>query len=419
MRATTRATTEVWQREGETFGPYVVHEVVGAGGMATVHRAAVRFEGGAGKSIALKRMRPELANDPLLIEAFVREAKLAHQLRHPHIVETFAHGVLDETFYMAMELVSGPTLAQVITQSRTAAGAVPLPIVVAILVHLCDALDYVHQFGIIHRDISPANVIISPTGVVKVIDFGIAKGIAARSETRAGIVKGKLGYVAPEYTFGKLDARADLFAVGVIGHELLTGEPLFEDPSKLATLHALREKPIHPPSRRNAHVSRDLDDIVITALQRDPSLRWQNAAAMRFALRALGTMAGRAQIRAWTEWAFAKEPRRDTQEFGKMIDALEVSTSDAAMVAEPPRAMPPPIPLPRAVTPPQPRAPTQHVAVAELAKAPSRELEPYRHRAPARIDTQLVARMHRGTSPLWLIVLALALGVVIALISLH
>jgi uncharacterized membrane protein len=140
---------------------------------------------------------------------------------------------------------------------------------------------------------------------------------------------------------------------------------------------------------------------------------------MRFALRALGTMAGRAQVRAWTEWAFAKEPRRDTREFGKMIDALEVSTSDAAVVAAPP-----PIPPARALTPkaPPPREPTQHVAVAMPARAAapprSRELEPQR-RAPARIDTQLVARMHRGTSPLWLVVLALAIGVVIALISLH
>jgi serine/threonine-protein kinase len=398
MRASTRATTEVWNREarppsnenietGEAFGPYVVYESLGAGGMASVHRAAVRFDAGFGKSIALKRLRPQLAADAAFASAFVREAELATKLRHDHIVQTYAHGVIGDTYYLAMELVPGPTLKQIMQQSRSAAGAIPIPVVIEILIQLCDALAYLHNarddrgrpLSIIHRDVSPANVIVSSSGVVKLIDFGIAKDASPRARTRNGIVKGKLGYVAPEYTFGRLDSRADLFAVGVIAHELLTGQPLFEDATKYDTLCNLREKPIHPPSRLVPQISRELDDIVLTALQRDPALRWQNAAAMRFALREVARElggGGPAAIRAWATWAFAREPRRDTTKLERMIDALERGSQD----------------------------PVEPVALAAPAPAPA-------PRAPHRMDTQLVHRLHRGPSPWWLVLLVLAIAV--------
>ncbi len=301
--------------DGEEFGPYVVHEKLGSGGMATVHRAEQRGIAGFSKPVALKRMFAHLADDPMFLQSFVHEAQLASRLRHDHIAQAYDFGKVGDTYYMAMELVPGPTLQQLMNRARAGHGAIPLPIIIEILIQLCDALDHAHNLcddggkplGIIHRDVSPSNVIVSNAGMVKLIDFGIAKALGSASRTSAGIIKGKFGYIAPEYTRGQLDARADLFALGVIAHELLSGKRLFRGDSDFATLIDVREKEIERPSQNNASVSTDLDDIVMTALQRDPALRWQSAGAMRNALavvaRSVGAAVGGQRIRDWIEQA--------------------------------------------------------------------------------------------------------------------
>jgi len=302
-------------KKQETFGPYVILEPMGEGGMARVHRAERVGADGTRKIVALKRMWEHLSEDPDFVAAFIQEGKLASQLRHDNIAQAYEVGKIDETYFIAMELVSGPTLNDLMIQSRTAAGAIPLPIIVDLLIQLCDALEYAHAAGIIHRDVSPANVIVSNNGTIKLIDFGIAKAAHSRIHTQAGYIKGKLSYVAPEYTHGKLDRRADLFAVGVVAHELLTGRRLFLAETDVEIIQNVREKLIVAPSRSNKSVERDLDDIVMTALQRDPDLRWNNAVAMRTALinarDHIGT-ATRREIRDWVEWAFTQEPWRDS-----------------------------------------------------------------------------------------------------------
>lgn len=288
--------------------------------MACVHRAERVGADGFRKPIALKRMWAHLSDDPDFVESFLQEAQLASSLRHDHIAQAYECGKIDGSYYIAMELVPGPTLNDLMIQSRTAAGPVPLPIIVEMLIQLCDALEHAHAANIIHRDVSPANVIVSSSGSIKLIDFGIAKAARSRVHTQAGFIKGKLSYVAPEYTLGRLDHRADLFAIGVIAHELLTGRRLFLADTDVEIVHKVREKPIVPPSRSNSQVPHDLDDIVMTALQRDPDKRWQNAAAMRVALataaRQIGPASGR-QIHDWIEWAFTCEPWRDS-----MVDSI-------------------------------------------------------------------------------------------------
>ncbi|HEY5934122.1 MAG TPA: serine/threonine-protein kinase [Kofleriaceae bacterium] len=316
MRASTRSPTRVWTRPGEpgpTFGVYQLHEELDSDEVSLVHRAT---EHGSQAPVALKRLRPQAAANRDALETFLADAKLSSQLRHPHIQQTHAYGKLGGTYFIVQEMIAGPTLHQVMVQSASSAGAVPLPIVVKLLVQLCDALDYLHTrtAQIIHRDVAPTNVLVANTGSVKLTNFASAK-VPGSPATGHGIIKGTLGYVAPESTFGHLDVRADLFSLGVIAHELLAGRPLFGRAKDYATMWRVREKPIQPPSRWNPHVSRDLDDIVLTALQRDPDLRWQNAAAMRFALNAIaesfGAIDGKV-IRDWTEWAFTKKPIRDT-----------------------------------------------------------------------------------------------------------
>ncbi len=306
--------------------------------MATVDRAEIIGAAGFRKSVALKRMHSALTEDPDFVKAFVHEAQLVSRLRHPNIAQAFDLGKIDGTYFLAMELVPGPTLGQVMRQSRRAAGAVPLPIVLEILIQICDALEHAHELrdeaghplDLIHRDVSPSNVIVSSSGSVKLIDFGIAKARSSRLVTEAGIVKGKHAYLAPEYTYGRLDRRADLFGLGVIAHELLTGRRLFLAGSEVQTIRDVRGKPIPPPSRYASQISPELDDIIMTALQRDPTLRWQSAGAMRFALiaelRRLGKAVSGAQIRDWVEWAFHQHDWSDGK-IGCVVDAIEPSTS--------------------------------------------------------------------------------------------
>ena len=318
----------------EQVGPYLVYELLGAGGMATVHRAEREGIEGFRRPVALKRLLPHLIEDADIVAAFIREAQLAAKLHHANIAQTYDLGRVDDTYFMAMEYVPGPTLTQVMRHCEDI-GAMPLPIVLSILIQMCDALDHAHNLadekgrplGIIHRDVSPSNVIISNTGLVKLIDFGIAKAMTNEHRTQTGLIKGKFAYLAPEYIGGTIDHRADLFALGIVGWEMLTGRPLFATDNDFDTIQRVRELPIQPPSRWNPTVTRDLDDIIQTALQRDPALRWQSAAAMRLALanamRELDILCGPKEVFNWVEWAFSQRARaRDDSALIKVIDDL-------------------------------------------------------------------------------------------------
>ena len=347
----------------EVLGRYTIYERLGQGGMAMVNRAEMRGHAGFRKLVALKRLHPHIAEDPSMVQAFVHEARLASHLRHPNVAETYDLGKVDGTYFIAMEYIAGPTLTQLLRQSAAAAGPVPIPISLSILGQICDALDYAHNLcddqgqplGIIHRDVSPSNIIVANTGVVKLIDFGIAKAVGS-DKTKTGLIKGKFAYMAPEYIQGQLDLRADLFGLGVIAHELLTGRRLFYAKNDFETIMRLREMPIQPPSRWNPDIPRDLDDIVLTALQRTPELRWQSASAMRTAItnviRSLGATVTNQQVLEWVDWAFAKKPPREDSALVRVIDALDEPSSATLepiieQVAEAePEPEPEPLPVP-------------------------------------------------------------------------
>ncbi|HUS28226.1 MAG TPA: serine/threonine-protein kinase [Kofleriaceae bacterium] len=333
----TTASSITAETEPDEFGPYLVYEKLGEGGMACVHRAEYVGSTGLRKQVALKRLHTDASEDPSLVDAFVHEAQLAAKLHHPNIAQAYELGKIEDTYFIAMELVPGPTLLQIMNQSRSA-GAVPLPIALELLVQIADALDHVHDLRddagnslqLIHRDVTPANIIISRTGQAKLIDFGIAKARSARHATQAGYIKGKHGYVAPEYTYGQLDYRADLFALGVVAHELLTGRRLFSTDSELDTLRNVRHMAIPPPSRFRAGISPELDKIVLTALDRDPDKRWQSASAIRDAIveetRRLKVAISGPQIRDWVEWAFHQNARKDSS-VERMLRGLSPSMS--------------------------------------------------------------------------------------------
>lgn len=280
---------------GDVFGPYRVHEQLGTGGMAVVHRAEQIADG---TIVALKRVLPQYAHETTYLRRFVDEGRIGQRLCHPHIVTTHAVGCIAGTHYITFEYVRGPTLLQVLQRSSSLE---PIPIYIAlhVITRVARALAYAHglcepngqPLQLIHRDIAPSNIIVSDTGTTKLIDFGVAKSTATHVHTGARTMVGRLGYVAPEYLRGTCDARADLFSLGVVAYELLTARRLFAA-RDLKTAALLRSYDIEPPSRLNAAVPLDLDDIVLTALARDPERRWQNAFAMYKALTTLADDSG-------------------------------------------------------------------------------------------------------------------------------
>jgi serine/threonine protein kinase len=301
----------------ETFGPYVVHEALGTGGMATVHRAEFTGIEGFSRAVALKRMQPSLTANEDAVAAFVREARLASYLHHANVGQIYELGEHDGTYFIAMELIPGRSLHDILARCAELAAPMPIGVALAILNQILDALDYAHNLtdhsgqplGIIHRDVSPGNIILAEGGVAKLIDFGIAKASAAGMQTQSVTLKGKWAYIAPEYVnLGQIDARADLFAVGVIAHELLSNQPLFSAADDLETLARLRDMAIPMPSQVNAAVPVAIDHVVMTALARDPSERWQTASAMRNALgvvtKRVGLEVTPLQVQQWIDGIF-------------------------------------------------------------------------------------------------------------------
>src|SRR5215470_8540628 len=304
----------------EQFGPYLVYERIGIGGMATVHRALERGAGGFERVVALKRLLPHLAADASFIKSFVREAKLASQLNHVNIVQIFELGRVATQYFISMEYIDGRDIRTILRHARKVSGPPPIHVTTGLLLQLCDALDYAHTkvdeaghpMGLVHRDVSPSNVLVTSAGQVKVIDFGIAKAQSVQLRTQTGRVKGKLAYMAPEaLAGGELDARSDLFAVGVIGHELLTARPLFATKNEYQTLTKIQRGEIMPPSTFNQACPPELDAIVLRALTRDPDDRFAGAGELRDELHAMrkqyGLQTADRDVASWLDWAFHLE----------------------------------------------------------------------------------------------------------------
>jgi eukaryotic-like serine/threonine-protein kinase len=281
--------------------------------MAEVYRAVAHGLEGFKRVFVIKRILKEKSATPEFVEMFVNEARISALLNHPNIVQIYDFGQIDGSYFLAMEHLRGKDLLSVLRQQRVADQRV-LPEVAA---YICQqtalGLDYAHTLGhsgknlkIVHRDVSPSNIMLLRAGGVKLLDFGIAKAameIRSDNDTQAGLVKGKLSYVSPEQIRGAadIDGRADIFALGVVLWETLTGKRLFFDKNDFQTMRNVMERPIPPPSTQRADIPPALDFIVLRALEREAERRYPNARAMadeleavlqeaRFAPRAMVTM---------------------------------------------------------------------------------------------------------------------------------
>jgi serine/threonine-protein kinase len=344
------------------------------------------------------------------MRAFVDEARLIRQLHHPNIATTFDCGNVGSTYFIAMEYVPGHTLTQhiqrcdEISATRPLHGMIPFPITIAVLIQLCDALEYAHTLrdasgkplGIIHRDVSPANVMLSTHGIVKLIDFGIAKATSQTTQSHVGMVKGKFSYMAPEYLQGTLDYRVDLWAIGVVAHELLTNRRLFKGKNDFETIFKVRADVLEPPSRQNPDVPPVLDAIVMKALQREPAARWQSAGAIRSALAKaasdLQIVVTNEQLIEWVDWTFHQAPLEERSELSQLITLLETprSTISRVMPIEPSMIVAVEPRAPAAPAAPARAEPVRAAARPRSVRTEPAHVEPVRS-APARSDPSRTA----------------------------
>jgi serine/threonine protein kinase/CRP-like cAMP-binding protein len=268
----------------EIFGKYQMLTRIASGGMAEVWLARSSSLGGFEKLLAIKRMHPSLSRHQAFVSMFIDEAKLTVRLAHPNIVQVFDFGRVDDDYYMAMEYVEGVDLSTLAKQAKRRGAGLPVGLCVYIMRAVFDGLAHAHTQGprqaepVVHRDVSPQNVLVSFDGHVKVNDFGIAKAVSEIEPTTRGEVFGKLAYVSPEQVRGEpVDEATDLWAAGVVLHELLANRRLFARGSDLETMDAVEGGPIPHPRELNPEVPEDLDALVMAALARDPQQRLRSA----------------------------------------------------------------------------------------------------------------------------------------------
>jgi serine/threonine-protein kinase len=278
-----------------------------------VHHGLEDFQ----KVVVLKRVLRQHGDNADFVQMFVDEARLAARLEHPNIVRTYEFGAVDGVYFTAMEYLPGEDLAKTLTKLVYSRQRMPLNIACGIVANICSGLQFAHQLtdtggrplNLIHRDINPANIIVTYTGEVKLIDFGVAKTNA--TETVTGTIKGKVAYMSPEQLLARgIDQRSDVFSTGVVLWESLVGQPLFLRDTEAATLYAIMNDPIRPPSRFRADVPRALDDIVMRALARTPADRFDSAEELGGAL----------------ERVMESLPKYDGRVLARMVESLFGST---------------------------------------------------------------------------------------------
>ncbi len=280
-------------RVGESVGGYDIVAKLRAGGMATLFLGKKHGAAGFTRHVAIKVVHEHLASDPDFVRMFVDEALLQARIQNPNVVHVEELGESDGAHFMVMEYVHGCALAQLLLSLSKRKRRPQIEIAVSIALQTLAGLHAAHELrgddgkplGVVHRDVSPQNVLLSRDGHVKLIDFGVAKAASSLNQTQGAMIKGKIRYMPPEQAFGKpVDRRADLYALGIVLWEMLTMRKLFGAQDDLALLEMVRDPKIDPPSRWASEVTPALDRVVLKALAKDPAQRFATAQEMRRAL---------------------------------------------------------------------------------------------------------------------------------------
>ncbi|HEY3804170.1 MAG TPA: protein kinase [Kofleriaceae bacterium] len=328
---------------GKRLGKYNVLALLALGGTAEIYLARIDGTAGFEKYVVVKCLHDHLADDPDFVKMFLDEARLASALDHSNIVQTYELGEHEDRYYMVMEYLAGLSLAMVVRRAaeRVPDGKLPIPLILNAAAQAAAGLHYAHErtangkpLNMVHRDISPQNLVIGFEGVLKVVDFGIARAELRETKTKAGTIKGKFAYMSPEQCVAtNVDRRTDVFALGVIVHELLTGRRLFKRNSPYETYQAVLDCNVPMPSSINPEVDAALDEIVMKACARDKDARWPTAEAMGDALQ--GYLHQHAKSSAPAELArfFDEHFQVEIEEHGERMRELIEGRADVVLDA--------------------------------------------------------------------------------------
>jgi serine/threonine-protein kinase len=319
------------------FGKYTLQRKLAEGGMAELFLAR-QEEAGQARLVVIKRILPHLGGDPAFVKLFVHEARVASRLDHPNIVRIYELGRVQSCYFIAMEYVHGVDLRRIAQQLDGRQLRLPIEHAARVLASACEALDYAHRatdsrgapLGLVHRDVSPHNLLISFQGEVKLVDFGIARATALAAESLTDLMRGKYAYMSPEQCRGEpIDGRTDVWAAGVLLWELLTWRRLFKRPAEVATLRAVVEEPIPGPRELCPEVPVELDHICRRALARELGERYPDARTMQtdleMCIRRQGWDAGDGSLGGLMRELFAEELARPQE---TLADASAASPMD-------------------------------------------------------------------------------------------
>ncbi len=334
-------------------GRYLLCDELASGGMATVHLGQLVGAVGFSRAVAIKRLHPQYAKEPEFVSMFTDEARIAARIRHPNVVATLDTVAEGGELFLVMELVEGESVSRLLRTAKDAKRSVPPEIASAILVGTLHGLHAAHEatneagepLGVVHRDVSPQNILVGTDGLPRVLDFGVAKALGRLQTTSDGQIKGKTAYMAPEQLRGRpVDRRTDVYAAAVVLWEMLSGERLFVGDSPGETMARVLEQPVTPPSERSIAVSPALDAIVLRGLSRNPETRFSSAEAMADALEAAQPIAKPRVVGQWvTELAGEGLSRRT--ELKTRLDTIGISSVSVAT----------PVPIPMHVREPRRR----------------------------------------------------------------
>ncbi|HEV3191134.1 MAG TPA: protein kinase [Polyangiaceae bacterium] len=297
------------QTEAQVFGRYALYDEIAAGGMATVHIGRLLGPVGFSRTVAIKRLHPQFAKDPDFVSMFLDEARLAARIRHPNVIGTLDVVALQGELFLVMEYVPGESLARLWRATHESGRTIPLPIVSAILIGVLDGLHAAHEatddqgqpLGIVHRDVSPHNILVGTDGVSRVLDFGVAKAAGRLQSTHNGQLKGKISYMAPEQVQGTVDRTSDVYSASVVLWEALTGKRLFFAETQAKTLANVLYPKVERPSRHSPSISPELDALVLRGLDPNPAGRFRSAREMGRALQKLVPTATAYDVGDWVE----------------------------------------------------------------------------------------------------------------------
>jgi serine/threonine protein kinase len=356
------------------IGRYALFDELAAGGMATVHLGRLLGPVGFGRTVAVKRLHAHYLKDPEFITMFMDEARIVARIRHPNVVPMVDVVQGDQGLFLVMEYVHGESLSRLMRSARKAEEPIPPRIVAAIMCGVLLGLHAAHEtkgpdgvlLDVVHRDVSPQNVIVGSDGSARVLDFGIAKAAGRAQVTREGQIKGKLAYMAPEQIRGQVDRRTDVFAAAVVLWEMLAGRRLHGTAKDVDIVARIVQGNLTPPSTHAPHITPELDDIVMRALASDPKKRVASARDLALELERKVGLASPSEVTAWVERLAADV--LDAR--ANLVTAMELAARDLLAIA----TNPPPPTLgaggPIDFIPPSPQIPVH----LDLSHAPYTEV---------------------------------------------